>query len=63
MHGSALKLSSVTYRKRLYELLALLPPKSYEGMYTSSQNISKNFPQACLAVITKGQVKRNTEYN
>uniref|UniRef100_A0A670XWD4 HEAT repeat-containing protein 5A n=1 Tax=Pseudonaja textilis TaxID=8673 RepID=A0A670XWD4_PSETE len=40
MYGSALKLSSVTYRKRLYELLALLPPKSYEGMYSSSQNIS-----------------------
>ncbi|KAM3852279.1 HEAT repeat-containing protein 5A [Vipera latastei] len=35
MHGSALKLSSVTYRKRLYELLALLPPKSYEGSFSA----------------------------
>uniref|UniRef100_A0A1W7RGW1 HEAT repeat-containing protein 5A n=1 Tax=Agkistrodon contortrix contortrix TaxID=8713 RepID=A0A1W7RGW1_AGKCO len=35
MYGSALKLSSVTYRKRLYELLALLPPKSYEGSFSA----------------------------
>lgn len=58
MYGSALKLSSVAYRKRLYELLALLPPKSYEGMYTNSQNIS------CLLLVTKGEVKHcNTECN
>ncbi|KAM6462239.1 HEAT repeat-containing protein 5A isoform 2-T2 [Liasis olivaceus] len=35
MYGSALKLSSVTYRKRLYELLALLPPKTYEGSFSA----------------------------
>ncbi|XP_039207826.1 HEAT repeat-containing protein 5A isoform X2 [Crotalus tigris] len=35
MYGSALKLSSVTYRNRLYELLALLPPKSYEGSFSA----------------------------
>ncbi|XP_032086376.1 HEAT repeat-containing protein 5A isoform X2 [Thamnophis elegans] len=35
MYGSALKLSSVTYRKRLYELLALLPPKSYGGSFSA----------------------------
>ncbi|XP_066486738.1 HEAT repeat-containing protein 5A isoform X2 [Tiliqua scincoides] len=30
-YGNPLKPSSVMYRKRLYELLALLPPKTYEG--------------------------------
>ncbi|XP_074852993.1 HEAT repeat-containing protein 5A isoform X2 [Carettochelys insculpta] len=33
MYGNALKTSSVTYRHRLYELLALLPPKTYEGSF------------------------------
>uniref|UniRef100_A0A803SRK0 HEAT repeat-containing protein 5A n=1 Tax=Anolis carolinensis TaxID=28377 RepID=A0A803SRK0_ANOCA len=32
-YGNPLKPSSVNYRKRLYELLTLLPPKTYEGMY------------------------------
>uniref|UniRef100_A0A8C3ITL1 HEAT repeat-containing protein 5A n=1 Tax=Chrysemys picta bellii TaxID=8478 RepID=A0A8C3ITL1_CHRPI len=31
MYGNALKTPSMTYRHRLYELLALLPPKTYEG--------------------------------
>ncbi|XP_015270694.1 PREDICTED: HEAT repeat-containing protein 5A [Gekko japonicus] len=32
-YGNPLKPSSVTYRKRLYELLTLLPPKTYEGCF------------------------------
>uniref|UniRef100_A0A8C4VKM4 HEAT repeat-containing protein 5A n=1 Tax=Gopherus evgoodei TaxID=1825980 RepID=A0A8C4VKM4_9SAUR len=34
MYGNALKTPSMTYRHRLYELLALLPPKTYEGNVT-----------------------------
>uniref|UniRef100_A0A8C4XXI4 HEAT repeat containing 5A n=1 Tax=Gopherus evgoodei TaxID=1825980 RepID=A0A8C4XXI4_9SAUR len=33
MYGNALKTPSMTYRHRLYELLALLPPKTYEGKF------------------------------
>uniref|UniRef100_A0A8C3RZM6 HEAT repeat-containing protein 5A n=1 Tax=Chelydra serpentina TaxID=8475 RepID=A0A8C3RZM6_CHESE len=33
MYGNALKTPSMTYRHRLYELLALLPPKTYEGRF------------------------------
>ncbi|XP_067390454.1 HEAT repeat-containing protein 5A [Emydura macquarii macquarii] len=33
MYGNALKTPSVTYRHKLYELLALLPPKIYEGSF------------------------------
>uniref|UniRef100_A0A8C5QNR6 HEAT repeat-containing protein 5A n=1 Tax=Leptobrachium leishanense TaxID=445787 RepID=A0A8C5QNR6_9ANUR len=32
-YGSPLKASSVLYRQRLYQLLILLPPKSYEGSF------------------------------
>lgn len=31
-YGSPLKTPSVVYRQRLYELLILLPPETYEGM-------------------------------
>ncbi|XP_061467578.1 HEAT repeat-containing protein 5A isoform X4 [Rhineura floridana] len=34
-YGNPLKPSSVIYRKRLYELLALLPPKAYEGSFSA----------------------------
>nr|XP_056706825.1 HEAT repeat-containing protein 5A [Euleptes europaea] len=34
-YGNPLKPSSVTYRKRLYELLTLLPPKTYEGCFSA----------------------------
>ncbi|XP_053140311.1 HEAT repeat-containing protein 5A isoform X2 [Hemicordylus capensis] len=34
-YGNPLKSSSVTYRKRLYELLTLLPPKTYEGSFSA----------------------------
>ncbi|XP_048340698.1 HEAT repeat-containing protein 5A isoform X4 [Sphaerodactylus townsendi] len=34
-YGNPLKPSSVTYRKRLYELLTLLPPRSYEGCFSA----------------------------
>ncbi|XP_062973856.1 HEAT repeat-containing protein 5A isoform X2 [Elgaria multicarinata webbii] len=34
-YGNPLKPSSVTYRKRLYELLTLLPPKTYEGSFSA----------------------------
>uniref|UniRef100_A0A452GSW0 HEAT repeat-containing protein 5A n=1 Tax=Gopherus agassizii TaxID=38772 RepID=A0A452GSW0_9SAUR len=33
MYGNALKTPSMTYKHRLYELLALLPPKTYEGKF------------------------------
>nr|XP_006116426.1 HEAT repeat-containing protein 5A isoform X2 [Pelodiscus sinensis] len=33
MYGNALKTPSVIYRHRLYELLALLPAKTYEGSF------------------------------
>ncbi|KAJ7344920.1 hypothetical protein JRQ81_000870 [Phrynocephalus forsythii] len=32
-YGSPLKSASLTYRKRLYELLSFLPPKTYEGSF------------------------------
>ncbi|XP_008101606.2 HEAT repeat-containing protein 5A isoform X2 [Anolis carolinensis] len=34
-YGNPLKPSSVNYRKRLYELLTLLPPKTYEGNFSA----------------------------
>uniref|UniRef100_A0A8D2Q469 HEAT repeat-containing protein 5A n=1 Tax=Varanus komodoensis TaxID=61221 RepID=A0A8D2Q469_VARKO len=34
-YGNPLKSASVTYRKRLYELLTLLPPKTYEGSFSA----------------------------
>ncbi|XP_054827797.1 HEAT repeat-containing protein 5A [Eublepharis macularius] len=34
-YGNPVKSSSVTYRKRLYELLTLLPPKTYEGCFSA----------------------------
>lgn len=34
-YGIPLKPSSVMYRKRLYELLALLPPRTYEGSFSA----------------------------
>ncbi|KAM4662617.1 HEAT repeat-containing protein 5A [Discoglossus pictus] len=33
MYGNPLKVCSVLYRQRLYQLLALLPPKTYEGSF------------------------------
>ncbi|XP_043372937.1 HEAT repeat-containing protein 5A isoform X7 [Dermochelys coriacea] len=33
MYGNALKTPAMTYRHRLYELLALLPPKTYEERF------------------------------
>ncbi|XP_053331518.1 HEAT repeat-containing protein 5A [Spea bombifrons] len=33
MYGSSLKAYSVLYRQRLYQLLVLLPPKTYEGHF------------------------------
>ncbi|XP_069494576.1 HEAT repeat-containing protein 5A isoform X2 [Ambystoma mexicanum] len=35
VYGNPLKMVSVTYRQRLYELLALLPPQTYEGSVCS----------------------------
>uniref|UniRef100_A0A8C3UDU7 HEAT repeat-containing protein 5A n=1 Tax=Catharus ustulatus TaxID=91951 RepID=A0A8C3UDU7_CATUS len=32
-YGNSLKTPSTVYRQKLYELLAVLPPKAYEGMY------------------------------
>uniref|UniRef100_A0A8C4TQF6 HEAT repeat-containing protein 5A n=1 Tax=Falco tinnunculus TaxID=100819 RepID=A0A8C4TQF6_FALTI len=32
-YGNSLKTPSTVYRHKLYELLAVLPPKTYEGMY------------------------------
>ncbi|NXX91465.1 HTR5A protein, partial [Centropus bengalensis] len=32
-YGNSLKTSSTVYRHKLYELLAVLPPKTYEGIY------------------------------
>ncbi|XP_077179159.1 HEAT repeat-containing protein 5A isoform X2 [Paroedura picta] len=37
-YGNPLKPSSVNYRKRLYELLTLLPPKTYEGCFSALLN-------------------------
>ncbi|XP_053553906.1 HEAT repeat-containing protein 5A [Bombina bombina] len=33
LYGNSLKACSVLYRQRLYQLLALLPPKTYEGSF------------------------------
>ncbi|KAM4691047.1 HEAT repeat-containing protein 5A [Rhinophrynus dorsalis] len=33
LYGNPLKMCSVLYRQRLYQLLALLPPKTYEGSF------------------------------
>uniref|UniRef100_A0A7M4E4E5 HEAT repeat-containing protein 5A n=1 Tax=Crocodylus porosus TaxID=8502 RepID=A0A7M4E4E5_CROPO len=35
LYGNPLKTSSVVYRLKLYELLAVLPPKTYEGNFTA----------------------------
>ncbi|XP_078089813.1 HEAT repeat-containing protein 5A isoform X2 [Mustelus asterias] len=34
-YGASLKSASVVFRQRLYEILALLPPKTYEGIFNS----------------------------
>ncbi|XP_051881474.1 HEAT repeat-containing protein 5A isoform X2 [Pristis pectinata] len=34
-YGTPLKTASVVFRQRLYEILALLPPKTYEGSFNS----------------------------
>ncbi|XP_038637209.1 HEAT repeat-containing protein 5A isoform X2 [Scyliorhinus canicula] len=34
-YGASLKSASVVFRQRLYEILALLPPKTYEGILNS----------------------------
>ncbi|XP_041070429.1 HEAT repeat-containing protein 5A isoform X2 [Carcharodon carcharias] len=34
-YGAPLKSASVVFRQRLYEILALLPPKTYEGIFNS----------------------------
>ncbi|XP_067895448.1 HEAT repeat-containing protein 5A isoform X2 [Heterodontus francisci] len=34
-YGVPLKTASVVFRQRLYEILALLPPKTYEGIFSS----------------------------
>lgn len=34
-YGAPLKTASILYKQRLYEILALLPPKTYEGCFNS----------------------------
>ncbi|XP_051478321.1 HEAT repeat-containing protein 5A isoform X3 [Apus apus] len=34
-YGNSLKTSSTVYRQKLYELLAVLPPKTYEGSFSA----------------------------
>uniref|UniRef100_UPI00398F8C3B HEAT repeat-containing protein 5A isoform X3 n=1 Tax=Pristiophorus japonicus TaxID=55135 RepID=UPI00398F8C3B len=34
-YGAPLKIASMVFRQRLYEILALLPPKTYEGSFNS----------------------------
>uniref|UniRef100_A0A8B9Q371 HEAT repeat-containing protein 5A n=1 Tax=Apteryx owenii TaxID=8824 RepID=A0A8B9Q371_APTOW len=35
LYGNSLKTSSTVYRHKLYELLAVLPPKTYEGSFSA----------------------------
>nr|XP_025950874.1 HEAT repeat-containing protein 5A [Dromaius novaehollandiae] len=35
LYGNSLKTSSIVYRHKLYELLAVLPPKTYEGSFSA----------------------------
>ncbi|NWX81616.1 HTR5A protein, partial [Nothoprocta pentlandii] len=35
LYGNSLKTSSTVYRHKLYELLAVLPPKTYEGIFSA----------------------------
>ncbi|NXE45117.1 HTR5A protein, partial [Casuarius casuarius] len=35
LYGNSLKTSSIVYRHKLYELLAVLPPKTYEGIFSA----------------------------
>lgn len=42
VHGAHLKASAAMVRLRLYDILALLPPKTYEG--NANAHVSRTFP-------------------
>lgn len=51
-HGGHLKASAAMVRLRLYDILALLPPKNYEGL-CFEMKVSEFWTCTCIAPILK----------